>query len=55
MRGGVAGGALGGERQSAARVAREAQRLLDDIDKDTVDFQPNYDESENEPKVRPAA
>ena len=28
--------------------------LLDDIDKDTVDFQPNYDESEQEPKVLPA-
>ncbi len=29
--------------------------LLDDIDKDTVDFQPNYDESEQEPRVLPAA
>ena len=29
--------------------------LLEDIDKDTVDFQPNYDESEQEPKVLPAA
>ena len=28
--------------------------LLDDIDKDTVDFQPNYDESEKEPLVLPA-
>jgi DNA gyrase subunit A len=27
---------------------------LEDIDRDTVDFQPNYDESENEPKVLPA-
>ena len=28
--------------------------LLDDIDKDTVDFQPNYDGSEREPTVLPA-
>ncbi|MFX7879393.1 DNA gyrase subunit A, partial [Acinetobacter baumannii] len=28
--------------------------LLDDIDKDTVDFQPNYDSSEREPRVLPA-
>ncbi len=29
--------------------------MLDDIDKDTVDFQPNYDEQDEEPKVLPAA
>ncbi len=29
--------------------------LLDDIDRDTVDFQPNYDESDEEPRVLPAA
>ena len=28
--------------------------LLDDLDKDTVDFRPNYDEKENEPVVLPA-
>ena len=28
--------------------------LLDDIDKDTVDFSPNYDESKDEPTVLPA-
>ena len=28
--------------------------LLDDIDKDTVDFESNYDGNENEPKVLPA-
>ena len=28
--------------------------MLDDIDKDTVDFQPNYDNSEKEPTVLPA-
>ncbi len=42
-------------RYTEARLARSAQRLLDDIDKDTVDFQPNYDESEHEPKVLPAS
>ncbi|MGI4794823.1 MAG: DNA gyrase subunit A [Janthinobacterium lividum] len=36
-------------------MARAAMFLLDDIDRDTVDFQPNYDESEEEPKVLPAA
>ena len=42
-------------RYTEARLARSAERLLEDIDKDTVDFQPNYDESEHEPKVLPAA
>jgi DNA gyrase subunit A len=37
------------------RLAPSAMLLLEDIDKDTVDFQPNYDESEQEPKVLPAA
>jgi DNA gyrase subunit A len=41
-------------RYTEARLARSAQMLLEDIDKDTVDFQPNYDESEREPKVLPA-
>src|SRR6185312_7788592 len=41
-------------RYTEARLARSAQMLLEDIDKDTVDFQPNYDESESEPKVLPA-
>ena len=31
-------------RYTEARLARAAMALLDDIDKDTVDFQPNYDE-----------
>ncbi len=42
-------------RYTEARLARAAERLLTDIDKDTVEFQPNYDESEHEPKVLPAA
>src|SRR5690348_10900680 len=42
------------ERYTEARLARAAEALLDDLDKDTVDFQPNYDETEREPKVLPA-
>jgi DNA gyrase subunit A len=41
-------------RYTEARLARVANALLDDIDKDTVDFQPNYDASESEPQVLPA-
>jgi len=41
-------------RYTEARMARAAHALIDDIDKDTVDFQPNYDESVSEPKVLPA-
>ncbi|HKO73590.1 MAG TPA: DNA gyrase subunit A [Bradyrhizobium sp.] len=41
-------------RYTEARLTRIAHSLLDDIDKDTVDFQPNYDSSEKEPLVLPA-
>ncbi len=41
-------------RYTESRLAKPAHSLLDDIDKDTVDFQPNYDESESEPVVLPA-
>ncbi len=41
-------------RYTEVRLAKAAALLLEDIDKDTVDFQPNYDESEKEPKVLPA-
>ena len=41
-------------RYTEARLARVANALLDDLDKDTVDFQPNYDASEREPQVLPA-
>src|SRR5690606_1252057 len=37
-----------------ARMARVAEELLMDIDKDTVDFRDNYDGSEREPSVLPA-
>ncbi len=41
-------------RYTEARLAKVANFLLEDIDKDTVDFQPNYDGSEEEPVVLPA-
>ncbi|MBX6367691.1 MAG: DNA gyrase subunit A, partial [Rhodospirillales bacterium] len=41
-------------RYTEVRLARVADSLLEDIDKDTVDFQPNYDETRNEPRVLPA-
>ena len=41
-------------RYTEARLARVADSLIDDIDKDTVDFQPNYDETAREPRVLPA-
>src|SRR5271165_3246598 len=40
-------------RYTEARLARITTALLEDIDKETVDFRPNYDESENEPEVLP--
>jgi len=41
-------------RYTEARLSRIAITLLEDIDKETVDFRPNYDESESEPEVLPA-
>ena len=41
-------------RYTEARLARVANSLLDDLDKDTVDFQDNYDGSRQEPQVLPA-
>ena len=40
-------------RYTEARLARIAAELLDDLDKETVDFRPNYDDSEVEPEVLP--
>lgn len=40
-------------RYTEARLSRIAATLLEDIDKDTVDFRPNYDGSEREPEVLP--
>ncbi len=41
-------------RYTEARLARIAATMLDDIDKETVDFSPNYDESLQEPLCLPA-
>lgn len=41
-------------RYTESRLARVANALLDDLDKDTVDFIPNYDASRDEPTVLPA-
>ncbi len=41
-------------RYTESRLAKISHTLLEDIDKDTVDFQANYDGSESEPSVIPA-
>ena len=40
-------------RYTEARLARITTALMEDIDKETVDFRPNYDDSEQEPEVLP--
>ncbi|HHY28684.1 MAG TPA: DNA gyrase subunit A [Desulfitobacterium dehalogenans] len=52
--GSVDGDSAAAMRYTEARMAKITQYMLADIDKDTVDFQPNYDEREQEPKVMPA-
>src|SRR6201985_3898582 len=52
--GSVDGDAPAAMRYTECRLARPAMSLLDDIDKDTVDFQPNYDGNEHEPVGLPA-
>jgi DNA gyrase subunit A len=42
------------QRYTEARLGRAGNELLDDLDKDTVDFRDNYDGSEQEPSVLPA-
>lgn len=42
-------------RYTESRLAKVAHSLIDDIDKDTVDFMPNYDETLQEPTVLPAS
>lgn len=42
-------------RYTEARLARISRFLLEEIDRDTVDFRPNYDETTTEPTVLPAA
>jgi DNA gyrase subunit A len=52
--GSVDGDPPAAERYTEVRLARAALSLLDDLDKDTVDFQANYDGREQEPTVLPA-
>jgi DNA gyrase subunit A len=52
--GSVDGDAPAAMRYTEVRMSRIAHELLADIDKETVDFTPNYDESETEPAVLPA-
>jgi DNA gyrase subunit A len=51
--GSVDGDAPAAMRYTEVRMSRLASELLADIDKETVDFVPNYDESESEPSVLP--
>ncbi|OQX43090.1 MAG: DNA gyrase subunit A, partial [Candidatus Sedimenticola endophacoides] len=52
--GSVDGDSPAAMRYTEVRMARIAHSMLDDLDKETVDFTPNYDESEHEPQVLPA-
>lgn len=52
--GSVDGDAAAAMRYTEVRMARLAEELLADIEKDTVEFGPNYDESLQEPKALPA-
>ena len=52
--GSVDGDPPAADRYTEARLARVATALLEDLDKDTVDFRENYDGSEEEPDVLPA-
>ena len=51
--GSVDGDPPAADRYTEARLSRVATALLEDIDKETVDFKPNYDDSEQEPEVLP--
>ena len=51
--GSVDGDSPAAMRYTEVRMAKIAHELLADIDKETVDFSPNYDESEHEPTVFP--
>ena len=52
--GSVDGDPPAAERYTEVRLARPAMILLDDLENDTVEFQPNYDGREREPVVLPA-
>ncbi len=52
--GSIDGDSAAAMRYTEVRMAKIAHELLADIEKETVDFVPNYDESESEPEVLPA-
>ena len=52
--GSIDGDSAAAMRYTEARLDKAAMELLRDLDQETVDFQPNYDESLEEPKVLPA-
>ncbi|HPS03090.1 MAG TPA: DNA gyrase subunit A, partial [Candidatus Sumerlaeota bacterium] len=53
--GSIDGDSAAAMRYTEARMSRVCELLLQDIDKDTIDWDPNYDEKELEPSVLPAA
>ncbi len=52
--GSIDGDSAAAMRYTEARLSKLASGMLDDIEKDTVEFQPNYDESLQEPALLPA-
>jgi len=52
--GSIDGDSAAAMRYTEARLTKAAESLLEDIDKDTVDFVPNFDESSQEPDVLPS-
>src|SRR5690349_9700934 len=52
--GSVDGDPPAADRYTEAKLERVATALLEDLDKETVDFNPNYDDTEREPVVLPA-
>ena len=52
--GSIDGDSAAAMRYTEARMSKIATEMLRDINKDTIDFQPNYDGTEREPKVLPA-
>ena len=52
--GSVDGDGAAAMRYTEARLSKISQYMIEDLNKDTVDFIPNYDETEQEPKVLPS-
>ncbi len=53
--GSIDGDSAAAMRYTEAKMAKLTSELLRDIDKDTVDFRPNYDQTQKEPSVLPTA